>query len=637
MTQYVAQNFSLILVDIILDENELIQFRNIINRIDNFSKLDECIQFIENIDVEKVFIIISEFEYRDIFSDFDRIELVYVYGMKKSKDFYTTIIDIYKTLEIDVRQCNQDCITLSFESDLIYAGILKEILPEIESNEDSVKNLAKFCREFYSDNMNQLNTIDEFERDYHPQQAIRWYLRECFLYQMLNRTFRTIDIEMLIQFGFFLRDLNQQIESQNQEQIDNYVVYHGQGLPTKDAEKLVEMNHGILSFHTFLLAYKNPMISLNFAKNASMKINTIGIQFHISIQSTKLPHVIDSNAVLFPLNSTFRIENIEKIDEIYRIDLIPTNEQIQYDEKCDYTSWQRLGHFFIETSQFDRAEILYDILFEQSSDANEKIQFLNKLGFIHDQQGRYEDALLQYQNALDIQLKISSTNTRTSAYTYNNIGEVYRNMGNYQTALSYYKQAHDILEDILPFDHPDLATSYNNLGLIYKQLGDRSQVLPYYEKAYDIYRKTLPLNHSLLATCLNNIAGIYIDMKQYEKALVLYEKTLKIYQQTLPDNHSLLALANNNLGLVYFNLKDYSKALLFYERTLSIRLNNLSENHPSLATSYNNLAWVFQNLGDRTKALTYFERSLAVLQHSLPANHPNIQSVKQCIINNSQD
>jgi tetratricopeptide (TPR) repeat protein len=693
--QRIVQNFRLILVGVNIDQlgedgrNMLTQLRSVVNNVDIFTESDDCIQFLRTIDIEKVFVITSGYLGQYLIPDIHampQLDTIYIVCGNKSrheqwtkewtkvKDVYTGITNVCEALKIAVKQCNQDSISVSFaamdergfnqnldhfESSFMCTQIFKEILLEIEQDEKSIKNLANYCRKFYDNNIAELTIIDEFERDYRPQMSIWWYTRECFTYQMLNRALRTMEVDTLIHMGFFIRDVYDQIEELHQQQLSSchgksFIVYRGQGLSTIDFEKLLKTKGGLISFNNFLFTSKNREVSLHFAKGALEKTNTIGIVFKMSINPSvsSAPFATirevsycqkEEEEILFPIHTVFRIGDIYKIDDdnrLYHVDLTfvadddqqfqTLNEHIR-EETVDFTNWERLGHLLIKLSQFDKAELLYNVLLEQISDESEKALYYNKLGCVKDNQGQYGKAISYYRKGLEIQQNSLPPTHPDLANSYNNIGEVYRNMGEYSTALSFYEKTRAILEETLPADHPDLATSYNNIGLVYKKMSEYSKVLPFYEKALEIYQKTLPSNHPLVATSLNNIGGVYVDMGENSKALSFYEKALEIYQNTLPPNHPSLTTSYNNIGLVYYNMKEYSTTLSFYEKALEIRQTTLPPNHPSLATSYNNIGWVYKSMGNISKALSFYERALDILQSSLPLNHPYLQSVQHSI------
>ena len=105
---------------------------------------------------------------------------------------------------------------------------------------------------------------------------------------MLNRALRTLEADTIINMGFFIRDLHQQIEELHQKQVSNYrgkpfIVYRGQGLSTTDFEKLRKTKGGLMSFNNFLSTSKTREVSLGFAKGALGKTDTVGILFQMSI------------------------------------------------------------------------------------------------------------------------------------------------------------------------------------------------------------------------------------------------------------------------------------------------------------------------------------------------------------------
>ena len=117
-----------------------------------------------------------------------------------------------------VEQCDQDSIAVSFvtmseevsnvnmnrlEPSFMYTQLFKEILLEMKDDENSVKVLTAYCRNFYKGNTRDSKIIDEFERDYRSESVIWWYTRECFAYRMLNQALRALEGDTIINMGFF--------------------------------------------------------------------------------------------------------------------------------------------------------------------------------------------------------------------------------------------------------------------------------------------------------------------------------------------------------------------------------------------------------------------------------------------------
>jgi hypothetical protein len=86
----------------------------------------------------------------------------------------------------------------------------------MEHDKQAIKDLVVYCRQLFYDNMNGLNFIDGFKLDYHPQSTIKGYTRECLTYKMLDRALRLLEVDTIINMGFFIRDLHYQIQQLNE-------------------------------------------------------------------------------------------------------------------------------------------------------------------------------------------------------------------------------------------------------------------------------------------------------------------------------------------------------------------------------------------------------------------------------------
>ena len=686
---YAVQNCILVWLDfnvsIALDDehrNIIHQVRQIIHDINIFSDVNKCIDYLYEIKHEKIFMIVSGSLGQYIvphIHDMSKLDSIYIFcgapsrhekwtqEWSKVKGVFTQIEPICDSLKEMTKKCKQDCVSLSIvkptnvcaqnfdqlDQSFMYTQILKEILLEIEYDEQSFQDLVAYCRLQYANNLNELNFIKIFESNYRQYSPIYWYTHPGFIYVMLNRALRTFEIDTIIKMGFFIQDLCKEISKIQSEQVDkqekqSFVVYRGQGLSKDDFDKLSKAKGGLVSFNNFLSTSKKRDISLEFSTNALSNPDVVGVVFKMVIDPSELatPYIfIDKDSyfqnneeeeVLFSMHTVFRIgeiKSIQKNNRLYQIILTLTNSknkqvsaltELLREETQGSTGWHRLGMLMIKLAEFDRAEQVYRTLFDMNPDDNEKALLHHQLGLIKRNQGEYEEALLSYQKALDIYERTRPSDDLDLATTYNNMGQVYHNMGEYATALSYYEKSFEVYEHKLPENHPSLAASYNNIGSIYRILGDLARALEYHEKALEIEQKALPTNHPSLAISYKNIGLVHKNMGDYSKALVAHEKALEIEQQSLPSNHPSLAISYNNTGLLYDLMGEYSKALSFYERTLQIYEKILPPTHPDLALSFNNIGSVYKNMGEYAKALSFYKRTLDIEKESLLENHPSL-------------
>ncbi|CAF0746312.1 unnamed protein product [Adineta steineri] len=687
--QRMTQNHLLIWLDATINQTNkdcqdiLTQLKNVANDIRLCTEPDQCIQVLNKVDNKRAFVITSGSLGQDLVSEIHgmpQLDAIYICCDNKSrhqewtqnwtklKGVHTNIKEICEALQLAIKQSDQDSIAVSFitvnemastnnlnqlEPTFMYTQLFKEILLDIKYGHQAVHGLAACFREVFTGNSIELKIINEFERDYHPRKAIWWYTRECFTYKMLNQALRIMDADIIINMGFFLRDVHQQIQQLHEQQISTYrgksfIVYRGQGLMKSDFEKLQKAEGGLMSFNSFLSTSKNKKVSFEFAVRALQKPDTVGILFIMSIDPclksipfafiNEVSYFKEEEEILFSMHTAFRVRTIKQIgnkNQIYQVELQLTSDDDQQlrlltnwirEEDAIITGWQRLGHLLLKIGQFNKAEELYNVLLEQASDEGEKALYYNQLGGVHLNQGDYEKAIWHFKQGLGIQENTVRSDHPAMANLHKNVALVYVSMGEYSKALSSHEKALEIYRKALPSNHLLLAASYNNIGNVYIKMGEYLKALSFHEKALEIRQKTLPSNHPDCAQSYNSIGLVYDNMGEYSKTISFYDKALEIYQKTLLSNHPDLATSYNNIGNVYSKMGEYLKGLSAHEKALENRQKTLPSNHPDCAQSYNNIGSVYDKMGDYSKAISFYEKALEICQKALPSNHPDLAS-----------
>jgi tetratricopeptide (TPR) repeat protein len=81
------------------------------------------------------------------------------------------------------------------------------------------------------------------------------------------------------------------------------------------------------------------------------------------------------------------------------------------------------------------------------------------------------------------------------ADSFNNIGAVYAGKGDLENALVQYQKALEIRTRVFGSDNPDVAVSYQNLAAVYQGQGNHVQTKEMATKAYHIFLKKLGPDH----------------------------------------------------------------------------------------------------------------------------------------------
>lgn len=683
----VIQNFRIIWLDVNINEsvnysqNSINHLRHWVNTIDTFTDADECIDFLSQIKDDTVFMIVSNAFGRNMvpmIHEMFQVNSIYVFlddsthyeqwpkEWWKVKGIFTQMTAICDSIQHATRRCDENSIPMSFMStsdtinlnldqldqSFMYTQLLKETLLEIDNNEArSTEELVDYCRDQYADNSNQLERIKRFQQEYNPERSIWWYTYECFLYSMLNRSLRTLEVDIILKMGFFIRDLHKHIEKLHLEQSNDHQVrpsifYRGQCLSKADFGNLKRLSGGLMSFNNFLSTSTNREVSLAFADSDPNNADVIGILFKITIDRSissapfafldTISSYPSEEEVLFSTHTVFRICDIKHIhdtnERLWEVNLRLTTDNDQElsvltghlrEEVFQSTNrYSRLGSLLIKLSQLDKAEQLYGTLLEQTPEEHDRKHYYSQLQKIKMYKGAYDEAVSLAERSFSIPPRSLPSDLPFNFLDI--IGDVpdeTSDCSNILPFLQCLKELHPIVEKICPPIDPMMPFSYSNMTMPYPAALDYSKVLGFYEGLLTISDRFFAHNDPLMASIYSNIAILSLKFGDYSKALSSYEKELHTRLKYLLPNHPDLAILYSGVANVCVQMDNYSEALLNYEKALEIRQRALPPFHLDLASSHENIGVLYFKTGDYSKALLHCEKALEIRQKSLPPGH----------------
>jgi hypothetical protein len=198
------QNFHLVWLDGSIDEvndddcrNSITKLRQVVNTVNTFTDVDECIDFITDIKDEMTFMIISEVfspTIIPVLEAISQVNSVYIVCEDKAqqwsklKGVYTDITSIYEALQQIAHDCDHNSVSIGFvkpsdgaskenldqlDPSFMYTQILKEILLTIDFEQSHFNEFLMYCREQFVGNSFQLKNVDKIEKEpaNHPDLA----------------------------------------------------------------------------------------------------------------------------------------------------------------------------------------------------------------------------------------------------------------------------------------------------------------------------------------------------------------------------------------------------------------------------------------------------------------------------------
>jgi tetratricopeptide (TPR) repeat protein len=634
------ETFSLIWLDgIINDSIENIEtqqrLRTSINHLKTFQDADECIQYIESLPKDRFVLIVSGRLGQQVvprIHNLRQVYSIYVYCLDKERNEqwakrYPKIKGVIIKLDELVTQIRSNhekrsqtkineplpitfFLTNNENNELndhfIYSQLLIDYLLNIKPTLTDEKELISLCKDEYKGNENELNIIREFEADYSSDRAIWWYTRETCLYRLLNKAFRIQNVDLLIIFRFFIRDIQRLIE---QNKCTNSLYVYRSYLISNEEIQLFKNSIGeFLSINGFFSANIHRQQTISYLNNPDITNDHEKVLFEILVDPlidptkpfcniTALSYYSSEEQIIFTLGSIFRLDSIHQQDDgkdriwIIRMRLSnDKNKKFKYlfeQTKNQYNTEEinilSFGKILRKMNKYDEAEKFYRRLLKELPYNHPNIVDCHYgLGIVLDEKGDYESSIEWHQKSIEIKKQILKANNPSIGYSYNSIANVYQKKGDYKHAIEYYTKALNIWKKIFGENHPDVAMCLNNIGCLYENEKKYSEALEYHQKALAIKTIHLSNDHFNLSATHNNLASVYGNTGQLDLALNHFNLSLKIKTKSHPINHPEIALTLKNIGLIYEIKGDFSQAKLFFEKSATIRRHLFSSTHPDV-------------------------------------------------------
>lgn len=536
----------------------------------------------------------------------------------------------------------EEITSIDINGDFLHSQLLLESLLTMKPSNNERRSLITHCRAKYQNSTSDLRKIDEFESNYSTEQALFWYTQDCFLYRMLNKAFRSQDIDTLYLMRHVIRDIHKQIIEQNHEvPITVPKVYRAQ-LISKEELKCFEIGN-LISMNSFFSTTLDPTYALFLLPESNMQEQLTGVLFEIDItphlRSAKPFADITSKSafpseseILFMAGSIFRIADMRTENESnYRIQLLlsgdgdhrlkPLFEHMRNDIPSECPS---IGYGIVLTnaSKLEQAERFFrNVLSELPSEDPLTMHCYHQLGNVFDDQGDFDKSLEYFEKALEKKLELLDTDNPSLANTYTCCGVAYLRKNELQRALSSYEKALNIFKKAYGENHEDVAMCLFNIGDVKVFENKFNEALEMFQQALNIWSVCLPENHSDLGRVHMALGNVHNELKNTDEALNHFDTALDIMSNSLPNIHHELALLYDRMGSLYYSTGDNTTAEEYLMEGLSIKQNLYPSDHSSMVDSYHAMGLICKDRGEYQRAVELLEKAVAIHTKYLPADH----------------
>jgi tetratricopeptide (TPR) repeat protein len=260
------------------------------------------------------------------------------------------------------------------------------------------------------------------------------------------------------------------------------------------------------------------------------------------------------------------------------------------------------------------------------------------LGMVYELEGRLDNALSHYQQALAFQQHhyqhhVGDHHHHTSvAATISCIGNVYTKQGWMGPAMECFRESIRMYS-LSKSSSLDIGLTLASIGWIQWWCGDLESATKSTSAALYIVQAGLGDLHRNTCTIRYQLGLIQARQGHYREALGTLRCVLHAQRLSLGDDHDDIAITCDAIGDLYqHQLHTSNKAATFFSKALNVRKRVWGKTHLLVATSYSRLGHVLERIGNHSESRAYLAKTLGVYHaNQLPLQDFRVQQVQQAL------
>jgi tetratricopeptide (TPR) repeat protein/predicted Ser/Thr protein kinase len=214
--------------------------------------------------------------------------------------------------------------------------------------------------------------------------------------------------------------------------------------------------------------------------------------------------------------------------------------------------------------------------------------------------GNAQASLEPLNRALSLSIQVG--NDEEKATSLHDIGYAYEILNKPEEALGNYQQALEIRRRI--HDQRGIAKSLDKMARVEAQLGKNKPAAAHFEEALQVNRDIGDKRG--LGDVLVDLGNFYEDGGEHERSLRLFKESLQVQRDI--GNEVMQAICLNNIGSVYFSKSEYQDALTYFQQALQLR--EKAKVPQDIVESVHNVAETSVRMGQYDQGVSQYMRAL---------------------------
>ena len=294
--------------------------------------------------------------------------------------------------------------------------------------------------------------------------------------------------------------------------------------------------------------------------------------------------------------------------------------EAQLRETLGETFWYQ-GDSDQALAQFERALELFRA--KLGPNAKHTLAVMNNLANSYENIGQFEKALPLAEAVVERLQKTQGMKSRETLIAMHGLAYLYHTMGHDEKALPLELKTLELRKSVLGVADPETLSSMDGLGMIYGSQGQITNAIAICEETVAIARTNLSPDDPMTLSAMGNLASAYQRNRRIKDALPLRKEVLERRQKIYGPESPQTLISMMNLATAYEMDGDIKAAIELNEEALRLRLLKLRPDDPAAYSSMHNLAAAYSKGGRLPEAIELAKKTIEGRKKKLGPDHPD--------------
>jgi len=240
---------------------------------------------------------------------------------------------------------------------------------------------------------------------------------------------------------------------------------------------------------------------------------------------------------------------------------------------------------------------------------------------IHTRKARYPEAQSILDEALEMSRALDDGSRGLLARSIQAKAKLRFAEGVFAEAESLYRETVDLYRSASEPSKYDISHALHDLALTLRERGDYAESEAILRNAVAMLREEIGNNHTDIAHMLNSLGWILEASGNGAQSVPLVREALAIFEAVYDDDHPKVMMTRTNLAMMLRNEGQYEEAIAFQRESVKVWRDRYGPDHPYVGHALNNLALALDESGDPAAAVPELEECIRIYQSTLGEDH----------------